>query len=337
METPTTSEGRHSRTHSWVILLALIAILVLGGVFRFYNVNWDKGTYHIHPDERHTAMVITSIQWPASLGEYLNTSQSPLNPRNVDKVYFYGSAPLFLTKYVATLLDRTGYDQIHLVGRVLSGIFDLGSVLFLFFLARRLFDWRVGLFASFLLALTALNIQGSHYFTVDTFLTFFVMLTIWFTLDMAEGGGWPSYVGLGLSMGLTMACKVSVFLLVAVVALGALIRLRRRLRQGADLGRVLLGVVLGLFLAVLIAFATFRVAQPYAFAGPNYDGWDTDHQEVVARLAFFKQVPEPVRAIIMPNPGWIADIVAAGAQQTGVADLPWGRQWTERTAWLWPL
>ena len=122
----------------------------------------------------------------------------------------------------------TGYDQIHLVGRVLSGLFDLGSVLLLFFLARRLFDWRVGLIASFLLALTALNIQGSHYFAVDTFLTFFVMLTIWFTLDVAEGKGWPAFVGLGLSMGLTLACKVSVFLLVAVVALGAWVWLRRR-------------------------------------------------------------------------------------------------------------
>jgi YYY domain-containing protein len=336
METSTTSE-RHSHTRAWVVPLALIAILILGAVFRFYNVNWDKGTYHIHPDERNTAMVITSIQWPASLGEYFDTSHSPLNPRNVDKVYFYGSVPLFLTKYVGTMLNRTGYDQIHLVGRVLSGLFDLGSVLFLFFLARRLFNWRVGLLASFLLALAALNIQGSHYFTVDTFLTFFVMLTIWFTLDVAEGKGWSSFAGLGLSMGLTMACKVSVFLLVVVVALGVLVRLRRRVRLGYDLGRVLPGAALGLGLAVVIAFATFRVAQPYAFAGPNYNGWDTDHEEVVKRLTFFKKVPEPIRAIIMPNPSWITDIVAAGAQQTGVADLPWGRQWTERAAWLWPL
>ena len=100
---------------------------------------------------------------------------------------FYGTLPLFLTKAVATLIGRTGYDEIHLVGRVLSGLFDLASVLLLFFLARRLFDWRVGLVASFLLAFTALNIQGSHYFSVDTFLTFFVMLTMWFTLRRRRG------------------------------------------------------------------------------------------------------------------------------------------------------
>ena len=55
------------------------------------------------------------------------------------------------------------------------------------------------------------------------------------------------------------------------------------------------------------------------------------------RLRIFESVPEPIRAVVMPNPQWIADIVSAGAQQTGEADLPWGRQWTERTPWLWPL
>jgi YYY domain-containing protein len=326
-----------SRTRAFIIPLALIAILLIGGAFRLYNVNWDKGTYHIHPDERNTAMVITAIQWPHSLLEYFDTSHSPLNARNVDMVYFYGTLPLFLTKYVGTLLGRTGYDEIHLVGRVLSALFDLGTILLLFFLARRLFDWRVGLVSSFLLALTVLNIQGSHYFAVDTFLTFFVALTLWFTLDVAQGKGWPAFVGLGISMGLTMACKVSVFLLVAVVALGGWIRLRRRVVAGARAGDAALRTLAGLALAALAAFAIFRVAQPYAWAGPNYDGWDSVPEPWGERLKVFQRVPEPIRAVLMPNPQWIADIISAGAQQTGEADMPWGRQWTERTPWLFPL
>jgi YYY domain-containing protein len=354
----TTPNQKHRR--EWAITLALLAILLAGAAFRFYNVNWDKGTYHIHPDERSTTMVITRIQWPESLGQYFDTSTSPLNPRNVDMVYFYGTLPLFLTKFVASQMDAvqtayadtlpdpgaylaehpawTGYDQIHLVGRVLSGLFDLGTVLLTFFLARRLFDWRVGLAASFLLAFTVLNVQGSHYFAVDTFLTFFVTLTMWYTLDVAEGKGWPGFVGLGLTMGLTMACKVSVFLLVAVVALGAWIGLRRRLARGQGLAPATTISILGLVLAMILAFGVFRVAQPYAFAGPNYDRWDSVPDPWGERLrAIAEPLPEPVRAVFLPNPQWIADIVSAGAQQTGEADLPWGRQWTERTPWLWPL
>jgi YYY domain-containing protein len=340
--------------------LLLVAILVAGAALRFYNVNWDEGTYHIHPDERHTTMVVTRIQWPDSLAAYFDTGHSLLNARNVDMVYFYGTLPLFLTKAVASAGDAlqaayaqtqpdpelyllehaapSSYDRIHLIGRVLSALFDLGTIVLVFFLGRRLFDWRVGLAASFLLAFTVLNIQGSHYFVVDTFLTFFVMLVIWFTLDVAEGRDWRSFVNLGLAMGLTMACKVSVFLLVAVVALGGLVRVRRRLAAGGDRSsEATLSMLGGLVLAAAVALVVFRVAQPYAWAGPNYDGWDSVPEPWGERLRAFQAVPEPIRAVLMPNPQWVADIVSAGAQQTGEADLPWGRQWTERAAWLWPL
>ena len=358
METSTTPENRE-QSRGWKLGLALLLILVVGAAFRFYNVNWDKGTYHIHPDERHTTMVITRIEWPQSLGEYFDTSHSPLNPRNQDTVYFYGTLPLFLTKAVAAQLDTfqamyaettpdpaeymathapfSSYDRVHLVGRVLSGLFDLGTVLLLFFLARRLFDWRVGLVASLLLALTVLNIQGSHYFAVDTFLTFFVTLTIWFTLDVAEGKGWPSYLGLGLSMGLTMASKVSVFLLALVVALGAWVWLRREVLRGGSLSRAALKALGGLAFAAFVALAVFRVAQPYAWAGPHYDRWDSVPPPWGERLRSLDKLPEPIKAVILPNPQWVADIVSAGAQQTGAADMPWGRQWTERTPWLFPL
>ncbi|NLF14772.1 MAG: hypothetical protein GX597_23525 [Anaerolineaceae bacterium] len=333
------------------LALALLGILILGSAFRFYNVNWDEGTYHIHPDERHTTMVVSRIQWPESLAEYFDTSHSPLNARNQDTVYFYGTLPLFLTKAVASQLDALaphvpfldtdqsyeGYDRVHLVGRVLSALFDLGSVLLTFFLGRRLFGWRAGLIAAFLLAVTVLNIQGSHYFAVDTFLTFFVILTIWFTLDVAENGAWPAFLGLGLSMGLTLACKVSVFLLVIVVALGAWVRVRRRLLAGGEGTRALLGTTAGLVLAVIAAVAVFRVAQPYAWAGPNFDGWEGISEGLAGPFEVFRAMPEPLRAVVMPNPQWLDDISSAGAQQTGEADLPWGRQWTERAPWLWPL
>ncbi|HSJ58109.1 MAG TPA: DUF2298 domain-containing protein [Anaerolineae bacterium] len=357
-ETELTSKKPGARGERWVPLI-LIVILLAGAGLRFYNVNWDEGTYHIHPDERSTTMVVDRIQWPSSLAEYFDTSHSPLDARNVDMVYFYGTFPLYLTKAVAsagealqtfyaemqpdpdeywrTHLPLTAYDRIHLVGRVLSALFDLGTVILTFFLARRLFDWRVGLIAAALLTFTVLNIQGSHYFAVDTFLTFFVALTLWFTLDAAEGGDWQSFVNLGLAMGLTMASKVSVFLLVAVIALAAWIRIRRQLYEGDAGSETILAAVSGLALAALVALAIFRVAQPYAWAGPNYSGWDTVPDPWGERMRIFQAVPEPVRAVLMPNPQWIADIVSAGAQQTGEADLPWGRQWTERTAWLWPL
>jgi len=347
------------RGRAAVTWFALLLILGMGAAFRFTNVNWDRGTYHIHPDERFTTMVVTAIRWPSSVAEYFDTSRSPLNPRNSDMVYFYGTLPLFLTKGVAAGLDAvidwyastrpdipmwaitraplSGYDQAHLVGRVLSALFDLGTVLLLFFFARRLFDWRVGLAASFLLALAVLDIQGSHYFAVDTYLSFFVLLTLWTLLDVAEGKSWRAFVGLGVSMGLTLACKVSVFLLAFVVVLAAWLRVRRQVAHGQASGRVTLGALGGLLLAAVVALGVFRVAQPYAWAGPTYTGWDKVPEVFQPRLRVLEEIPEPLRAVFMPNPRWIADILEAGGQQTGAADVPWGHQWAERKPWLWPL
>ncbi len=347
------------RRRAAVTWIALLLILAMGAAFRFTNVNWDKGTYHIHPDERSTTMVVTAIRWPESLAEYFDTSNSPLNPRNNDTVYFYGTLPLFLTKGVAAGLDAaidwyaatrsempmwaitraplSSYDQVHLVGRVLSALFDLATVLLLYFFARRLFDWRVGLAASFLLALAVLDIQGSHYWSVDTFLSFFVLLTLWTLLDVADGKGSPAFIGLGLAMGLTLACKVSVFMLVLVVVLAAWLRVRRQVAQGRASGRATLSALGGLLLAAVFAFGVFRVAQPYAWAGPNYTGWDKVPEAYQPRLRVLEKIPEPLRAVFMPNPRWIADILEAGGQQTGAADVPWGHQWAERTPWLWPL
>ncbi len=42
--------NKSSRTRTMGIMLALVVIHVLAGALRLYNVNWDEGNYHIHPD-----------------------------------------------------------------------------------------------------------------------------------------------------------------------------------------------------------------------------------------------------------------------------------------------
>ena len=80
-------------------------------------------------------MVATDIRWPLSIGEYFDTARSPLNPANVGRPFFvYGTLPLFLVRAIAEATGQTGYGQIHLVGRVLSGLFDLATVALTFWL-----------------------------------------------------------------------------------------------------------------------------------------------------------------------------------------------------------
>ncbi len=55
----------------------------------------------------------------------------------------------------------------------------------MFLIGRRVYHWRVGLLASAFYSLAVLPIQHAHFFTMDTFTTFFAVLTIFFAVLIA--------------------------------------------------------------------------------------------------------------------------------------------------------
>jgi len=299
---------------SWLVVLVLIA----GFVLRLWGVAWDQGT-HLHPDERFITMVETDIKVPSSLGQYFNSAKSPLNPYNrEDGGFAYGTFPLFLTKITGEVLQHNdffplnlvkdglakafaikapqwnGYDSIYLVGRVWSAIFATGTVLLVFLTGKLLYDRRVGLLAMLLMAAAVLDIQLAHYFTVDSFLTFFAALTIYYCVRIAKLGRWGDFALAGLGLGLATACKLSGAFLGPIIALAIVWRLwspaaaflRAKEAPAAapaepaagpeesgaepnDDLYPLLKPALGLLLAIFVAFVAFRIAEPYAFTGPN--------------------------------------------------------------------
>ena len=76
----------------------------------------------------------------------------------------------------------TGYNGIHLVGRSLSTLADLATLLGLAALARALYGKKVALLAAVLYAFAALPIQHAHFFVVDSFATVFVVWTLYFAM-----------------------------------------------------------------------------------------------------------------------------------------------------------
>ncbi|MBI4991047.1 hypothetical protein HZB96_03040, partial [Candidatus Gottesmanbacteria bacterium] len=203
-----------------IVALLAIGIFLLASFFRLYGVNWDQNQ-HLHPDERFLTMVAGAISWPRSAGEYLDASTSPLNPHNRGFGFFvYGTFPIFFTKWVAELLDKADYNQLTIVGRQLSAIFDLGTVALVFLIAKSVIPtelkrvegslanarssnklrdssteftlslsnvlgmtsrtyWIFPLIAMFLYSIMVLPIQLSHFFAVDTYLTFFITLSFY--------------------------------------------------------------------------------------------------------------------------------------------------------------
>lgn len=247
-----------------------IGILLIASFLRLYGINWDDGN-HLHPDERFLTMVATSLQWPTTFAGYLNTDTSTLNPHNVGHTYYvYGTWPIIIVKYVGEILHRGTYDALPYVGRIVSVLFDMGTVLLVFAIARilkpsykdRVKQYEYVPFVSMsLYASAVLPIQLSHFFTVDPYMVFFITLSCLFSLKLYYGNTkkWHLYsIALGISFGLAVAAKIQALLFAGFI-IGIFIMLFHTHNK--------LRVLTAFALSVLFAVATMRLAMPYLFLG----------------------------------------------------------------------
>jgi YYY domain-containing protein len=333
----------NTATATWIILSFILAI---GAYLRLSHVNWDMGT-HLHPDERFLTMVESSMRLPKDVGEFFDSTRSPLNPYNYEQfpLFVYGTLPIFIVRYVAEFANRfnqsaqiwtaapgiplnlIGYDGVHFVGRTVSGLFDLACVWLIFVVARRLYDRRVGLVAAALYAFAVLPLQQSHFFTVDTFGSFFALLTFYFAVRVAQGGqagrrggGWPTYAALGASLGATIACRINLAPLAGIALLAAVIRAWDDwheapvdgVRDTRWLATLVQATLFRLLLMGLVTIAVFRVAQPYAFGGTK-----------ITDFSFSQH--------------WLQNMQWAKDSSAGNIDMPPGHQWASRTAFVFPF
>src|SRR5258708_7612033 len=332
---------------AWIYDLLLIAVLLVGTYLRVIGLNWDENQ-HLHPDERFLTMVESAlevrkcalpqvllescppdqIRW-LGLSDYFNTSVSPLNPENRGFAFFvYGDLPITIVRYVAEWTGQAGYDQVNLVGRQLSALSDLLTILLIYVIAARLYDRRVALLGAAFSTLAVLQIQQSHFFTVDTFANLFIFLAIYFALAIAlrredsdahsdsetpsaarpvnpwlRVGRDPLFLlslGFGISLGLAVASKLSAAPL-AILLPGAF-AVRYALGERRSPGQVnLTRIAICLAGGALAAFLTFRICMPYAFQGLGL------------------------------SPTWMSNIDQLQAQSSGDADVPFALQWARRS------
>ena len=265
----------HSTTAQAAAALALI--LLVAAVLRVDGLDWDAG-HHFHPDERYYSTVANDIHGPGSVSGYFDVEHSTLSPYNTEsgRALVYGQLPLLSTKAIAAVAGRDSYDQLYLVGRVLSALADVGSIVLVFLIGRLLFGGLArrtalagSLLAAALYALTVSAIQQAHFFTVESQLVFFTMLAFWLAAlavsrpELGDGHRRLLMLALGAAVGLAVACKVSGVLVAIPVAMALTARALavpaasgrvRAARTGAD--------------ALLVAggtYVAFRLASPYAF------------------------------------------------------------------------
>lgn len=231
--------------------LIIFLIFIVAFLLRIYGLNWDDNN-HLHPDERFLTMVVSDIKLPTSLSQYFNTASSPLNPYNYPQYQFfvYGTFPIFLTKLLAVFLHLDDYNHITLLGRVLSALFDSGNVILLYFIAKKFLKSFYVILPSLFYAFLVFPLQLSHFFAVDTFLSFFILLT--FTL-LTNSLLLPA----SFAFGLALSCKISALYFIPIIILFLI----REYLITKDKKSLLPKIIICIFIALF----SFRIFQPYSF------------------------------------------------------------------------
>ncbi|MCW5876619.1 MAG: glycosyltransferase family 39 protein [Anaerolineales bacterium] len=320
------------------LITDLVALLILlaAATLRFSGLGWGD-TMHLHPDERFMNQVVAALQPAESLQQYFDTHNSPLNPNNRGFGFFvYGNLPVTLVRYVAEAVNLATYDQAQLVGRPLSALADLCVVALVFLIAARLFDRRVALLAMTFSALAVMQIQQSHFWTVDNFVNCFSLLALYFAVRIATGKGDFSrgdFVWFGLAFGMALASKASLFPLALTLPIAAGLRvwaLPAAQREEAAWRAFRL-----LMLGGALSFLAFRVFQPYAFQGLGVAGWLANIGTAVgAAEGALDKVRAGLIALLGLNPHWVETMQTLSAQISGDADWPPSMQWARRPLWF---
>jgi len=252
----------------------LVGLSCLGLLLRIYNVNWDQGN-SFQPDEREILFHVTALGWPRSFAQFLNPVTSPLNPH----FFAYGSFPIYLLALLGrcmgyTLSAPSSFVPLTLLGRVVSALFDAGSILLAGYLALFLFPkheqrstsyaWSVAFLASALVTFTPLQLQLSHFFTVDTILVFFVMLMLLACVALVQTEHpmrWACVAS--LAYGLALATKFSAVPLIVPLLVALCLRWHQR--------RNIFDVVLQFVWILVFGLFICLIAQPYMLLDyPNF-------------------------------------------------------------------
>ena len=295
--------------------ILLVLIMLLGSVVRLYGVNWDD-SHHLHPDERFIVLTALNITWPDSFSDYLNPDTSALSPYNTEnyKSYIYGTFPLFLTKALADVFHYDTYGKLHIVGRLLSTLFDLGSLLLVYFIARKIFSRHTGILAAAFYAVTVLSIQQSHFFTVDNFLVFWILVTFSLLIIFMEKENYGALVIsslIGVSFAFALASKVSAILFMTIIAFALTVKFLQSL-QKVSWHKSTLQLISNSIVILISLYVVFRLIQPYAFVSGNW-------------------------LDVMPQPDFWSGLDFQRRAISGEVMFPPQWQWVHTTPYLFPL
>lgn len=291
--------------------IALILILLFSFALRVYGINWDSNQ-HLNPDERFLTMVGTAATVPGSFLEYLNPKVSSLNPYNLGDFHFfvYGTLPLTLTKLAAVTYDMDSYNGLVIMGRLLSSLADIGTLIWVF-LTASLFQKHRKLHITFpyisaaMYGIAVLPIQYSHFFTTDSFSVFFSMGAFYWSLrySFVKKRVIRHAILAGIFLGLGLGTKISTVFLIPLYAGLFLIPVWENRRQLHKNLRMIMSLFAAGVLSFLFAYVALRLADPRMFETMSWLN-PTLNPQFVGNITELRYLMSP-EAVFPPSVQWL--------------------------------
>jgi len=242
----------------WVAVFLLI--LVLATASRFWGLGWGlPNTYHV--DEN----------WFA--GKANGFLGGDLSPRffHVPTLHMYTLAGLWWIYYqiekaagnVQTIpeLQQTYYQSpgpFYLIGRALSALMGVLTILLLYLLGKRMFGPRAGAIAALILIFGLDHARISHDMLPDVPMVFFLVLGYLFIWNIAEKGRTRDYLWAGAAAGLAMTTKYGGLMLFIPLFIAHVYQIRQTKRPLREI--ILSPRLIG---AGLLFLAVFLLGSPY--------------------------------------------------------------------------
>ncbi|MEW6103857.1 MAG: glycosyltransferase family 39 protein [bacterium] len=109
--------------------------------------------------------------------------------------------------------------KFYITGRMVSVVFGVLTVLFVFLIAKKLYGEKRGLVSSLFLAITPFFVINSHYISTDIISLFFIALTFFISLKILESNTNKWYILGGIFAGLAGSAKYTGILVILIIHL----------------------------------------------------------------------------------------------------------------------
>jgi Dolichyl-phosphate-mannose-protein mannosyltransferase len=247
---------------NWV----LIAIMLIGLGLRWWGISWGL-PYTYHSDER-VGIVIHILQ------------TGNLNPEFFDwgSLLLYLNAILYLGYFaiglvvgrftslsdlpypdrVTMAVGKTTLPEEFLLGRGLTGVFGVLSIVIVYLICLQIQRGRVAAWlAALLLAVESVDVRNSQFIRPDVLAIFFALCSLLFALKIVDDPQVRNYVLAGLCAGLAASSKYNAGLIVVAIVAAHLIQFGYRGLRRKEI-----------YLAALSSAIAFGLTTPFAILAP---------------------------------------------------------------------